>query len=56
MTTVSAGLLNLSRIDEAWTQDVDDAADLAVSTYSGTTVVVGVITGTKKQLLFAIGY
>ena len=56
MTTIAAGLLGLTHIDSAWTQDVDDAANLACSTYAGSSVIVGVITNTKKQLLFAIGY
>jgi hypothetical protein len=56
MTTISAGLMGLAHIDSAWTQDVDDAANLLTSTYAGSTVVVAVITATKKQLLFCIGY
>jgi hypothetical protein len=57
MTTVAASLIGLSRIDVAWTQDVDDAADLGLSTYAGSTVVMdAAITDDQYQLLFCIGY
>ena len=57
MTTLHAPTIGLSRIDVAWTQDVTDAADLGLSTYAGTYIVLdAAITDSQYQLIFAIGY
>jgi hypothetical protein len=55
-TTITAASLGMSRIECAWLQDVDDAADLYLSTYKGTSIVLSAAIGsTQNQLLFAIG-
>ena len=55
-TTITAIELGLSRIECAWIQDVNDDAELAISTYAGTSIVISaaISTGTY-QILFCIG-
>lgn len=55
-TTVTAASLGLSRIDVVWSMDIDDDAQLGVSSYSGTSITLDAISNTKKQLIFCIGY
>jgi hypothetical protein len=55
-TSITALGLQLSRIECAWLSDVDDAAELTLTTYSGTAIVTSAAIGnTQKQLVFAIG-
>ena len=55
--TLSAGLLGLQRIDVAWLADVDDNAELYLTTYKGSTVVFDTAIGSSSiYLVFAIGY
>jgi hypothetical protein len=55
-TSITALGLQLSRIECAWLQDVDDAADLTLTTYKGSAIVTSAAIGnTQKQLVFAIG-
>ncbi len=55
--TLSAGLLGLQRIDAAWLADVDDNAELYLTTYKGSTVVFDTAIGSGSfYLVYAIGY
>jgi hypothetical protein len=55
-TVVTAVQVGLSKIENAWFQDVDDANPLAVSVYAGSSITFEEITATKIQLLFCVGY
>lgn len=55
-TTVTAVNVGLSRIENAWFQDVDDDNPIQVSAYAGTSITFEEITATKTQLLFCVGY
>jgi len=54
-TTITAKSVQLSRIECAWLQDVDDAASLTLTTYKGTSIELSAAIDTGSQLLFAIG-
>jgi hypothetical protein len=55
-TSITASGLQLSRIECAWLQDVDDAADLTLTTYKGSAIVTSAAIGSGQyQLVFAIG-
>jgi hypothetical protein len=58
-TTITAASVGFTYIDAAWLQDVDDApaAPMSLSTYYGTSIVLGAaISSGKYQLLFLIGH
>lgn len=55
-TSITALGLQLSRIECAWLQDVDDGADLTLTTYKGSAIVTSAAIGNGEyQLVFAIG-
>ena len=55
--TLSAGLLGLQRVDVAWLADVDDNAELYLTTYKGSSLVFDTAIGSGSYyLVFAIGY
>ena len=56
VTTITALAMKLSRIECAWLSDINDAQELYLSTYSGSTVEVDTaIQSGQIQLLFCIG-
>lgn len=56
-STITAVEVGLREIIAAWIQDVDDNAELLLTTYAGTSVVASAeITATKKQVFNLIGY
>ncbi len=55
-TSITALGLQLSRIECAWLQDVDDAADLTLTTYKGSAIVTSAAIGNGEfTLVYAIG-
>ncbi len=55
-TSITALGLQLSRIECAWLQDVDDAADLTLTTYKGSAIVTSAAIGNGSYMLvYAIG-
>jgi len=56
VTTITAKSLQMSRIECAWLQDVDDTADLTLTTYRGSSIELSAAIGSgQTQILFAIG-
>jgi hypothetical protein len=54
-TTITALSLQMSRIECAWLQDVDDAASVTLTTYKGTSIELSAAIASGSQLLYAIG-
>jgi hypothetical protein len=56
VTSIPASALQLSRIECAWLSDVDDGAELTLTTWKGSAIVTSAAIGsTQNQLVFAIG-
>ena len=56
-TSVTAKAMKLQRIDCAWLSDVDDAAELTLTTWKGSAIVTSAAIGSGQyQLVFAIGF
>lgn len=55
-TSISALQMKLSRIECAWLSDVNDAAELTLTTYKGSAIVTSAAIGSGQyQLVFCIG-
>lgn len=56
-STITAVEVGLREIIAAWLQDVDDNAEVALTTYAGTSVVLAAeITAAKKGVMNLVGY
>ena len=56
-STITAVEVGLQKIIAAWLQDVDDNAEVALTTYSGTSVVLAAeITAAKKGVMNLVGF
>ncbi len=56
-TSITALAMKLKRIEAAWLSDVDDGAELALSTWKGSAIVTSAAIGSGQyQLVFALGF